>query len=475
VSKIQRHAKGESIIGTEVIIPSLGEVVEDVKILNWFRSEGDPVEKGEPLLEVESEKVTMEIESPASGILGRILSPKGSQVHITQVVAIIVAEGEVLPDSYGQAYPGGSAISQTGPPEKAPGREKKPERIRAAPVARKIAEQHGIDLSLVRPTGPHGTVVKRDVEVYLACMEKQAEETPVLSGEIKASPLARAMASSEGLNLAEIKATGAGGRIVKEDILTALEEREAKAKRKEAISKPGDKDFPGKEALETIPISGVRRAIYDNMTMSLSQTAQVTLHTEACAEALVDLRDRLAKGLAREEPRISYNAILVKIVATALRLHPRINASVEGDKIKVWQQVHIGFAMESEDGLLVPVIRNSDQKSIGQINQGLHELVLKTRDKKLLPDDLARGTFTISNLGFADIDHFTPILRPPEGALLGVGRILEKPGVRDGQIIAEDRIGLSLTFDHRIIDGAPAARFLKTVKELIEDPVPMIS
>ena len=292
---------------------------------------------------------------------------------------------------------------------------------------------------------------------------------------LKASPVAQAMASSHGLSLAEIKGTGPGGRIIRDDVLRTIKEKEEAAKREEPLSKIVDKDFPGKEALETIPISGIRRVIYDNMYRSLSQTAQLTLHTEACGQALIDLRDRLNERLGKEEARFSYNAILVKMVATALRLHPKINASVEGDEIRVWQQIHIGVAMESEDALVVPVIRNPDLKSITEINQELDELITKTRQNKLLPDDLANGTFTISNLGFADIDYFTPILRPPESALLGVGRIVEKPVIKDGQIIPEARVALSLTFDHRVIDGAPGARFLKTVKEIIEEPVLMIS
>jgi pyruvate dehydrogenase E2 component (dihydrolipoamide acetyltransferase) len=214
--------------------------------------------------------------------------------------------------------------------------------------------------------------------------------------------------------------------------------------------------------------------IYDNMYMSLSQTAQLTLHTEAKGEAFVDFRDRLNKRLVKEEIKFSYNVILVKIVATALRMHPKINASIEGDEIKIWQQIHIGVALESEDALFVPVIRNPDLKSLNEINQELNELIIKTRENKLLPDDLANGTFTISNLGFADVDFFTPILRPPESAILGVGRIVKKPGITNNHVVPEARIGLSLTFDHRIIDGAPGARFLKTVKDMIEDPMLMI-
>jgi len=291
---------------------------------------------------------------------------------------------------------------------------------------------------------------------------------------IKASPLARKMAASHGLSLAELKGTGPGGRIIREDVLMALERGESAAE-EEPLPRTLDKGFPGKAARETMPITGIRRAIFDNMFMSLSKTAQLTLHTEASAEALVELRARLNKQVSGEEARFSYNAILVKIAAAALRQHPRINASVDGDEIRVWQQIHIGVAMESEDALLVPVVRNPDLKSFSEINRELNELIKKTKANRLLPDDLANGTFTISNLGFADIDHFTPILRPPESALLGVGRIVEKPVVKEGEILSQSMLSLSLTFDHRIIDGAPAARFLKTVKDIIEDPLLMIA
>jgi pyruvate/2-oxoglutarate dehydrogenase complex dihydrolipoamide acyltransferase (E2) component len=235
-----------------------------------------------------------------------------------------------------------------------------------------------------------------------------------------------------------------------------------------------DKDFLGKEIIQTIPVTGIRRAIYDNMFMSLSETAQLTLHTEVSAEALMELRDRLNSGLGKGDIKISYNAVLVKVVAAALRIHPNVNVSVEGDEIKVWRQIHIGVAMELENALIVPVTRNPDLKSIKEINEEVNELIIKTRENRLLPDDLVNGTFTVSNLGFADVDHFTPILRPPESGILGVGRIVEKPVVKDGQILPEATLGLSLTFDHRIIDGAPAARFLKTVKDMIEAPVLMI-
>jgi pyruvate dehydrogenase E2 component (dihydrolipoamide acetyltransferase) len=411
----------------ELKIPKLGLTMEDAKLLSWQFRSGDEVKKDQTIFIIETDKVTFEVTAPADGIIHPV-AKTGETYDVDQTVGYLAEnreEYESLLKNYPADMPTHERIDET------------KEEV--------VTKREEI------PPGP-------------AESEKR----------IKASPLARSMASSHGLNLAEIKGTGPGGRIIRKDILATLKELEMVGKEKEILPKAVDKDFLGKEPLETIPITGIRRVIYDNMYMSLSQTAQLTLHTEAKGEAFVDFRDRLNKRLVKEEIKFSYNVILVKIVATALRMHPKINASIEGDEIKVWQQIHIGVAMESEDALVVPVIRNPDLKSLNEINRELNELIIKTRENKLLPDDLANGTFTISNLGFADVDFFTPILRPPESAILGVGRIVRKPGIKNGHVIPEDMIGLSLTFDHRIIDGAPGARFLKTVKDMIEAPVLMI-
>jgi pyruvate dehydrogenase E2 component (dihydrolipoamide acetyltransferase) len=411
----------------ELKIPKLGLTMEDAKLLSWQCSSGDEVKKDQTIFIIETDKVTFEVPSPADGIIHPV-AKTGETYDVDQTVGYL-AENREEYENLLKDYPAEMPIHE------------------------------GIDETKEE-------VVKKREETALSPSESKKR--------IKASPLARSMASSHGLNLAEIRGTGPGGRIIRVDILKALQEAE-KAVKEEIPPKSDDKKFIGKQPLETIPIEGIRRVIYDNMYMSLSQTAQLTLHTEAKADALVDFRDRLNKRSGAGETKFSYNAILVKIVATALRMHPKINASVEENEIKVWQQIHIGVAMESEDALLVPVIRNPDFKFLTEINQELNELIIKTRENKLLPDDLANGTFTISNLGFADVDFFTPILRPPESAILGVGRIVRKPGIKNDHIMPEDRMGLSLTFDHRIIDGAPGARFLKTVKEILEDPILMIS
>jgi pyruvate dehydrogenase E2 component (dihydrolipoamide acetyltransferase) len=398
----------------DITIPKLGLTMESAKLLRWDFSSGSQVTEGETILVIETDKVTYEVPAAGSGIIHPI-APEGKICAVEEVVGYIAKDREEYDHIVAQ-HPGVT-------PEEKPGE---------------------------------------------GAVEKVPELFSPQPGEVrlKASPLARAMAQEHNLDLRLIEGTGPGGRIVRPDILAALEEKaKVAARRIQGLNVSADKDIS-----ETIPITGVRKIIFDNMYASLSQSAQLTLHTEACAEAFVDLRGRLSG----EGEKLSYNAILVKTVAAALRLHPRMNASVVDGAMTVWKQIHIGLAMEVNDALIVPVVRQPDMKTIGEIDREIGELVLKLRENRLSPDDLVNGTFTVTNLGFGDIDYFTPIIRPPESAILGVGRILRKPVVKGDAIVPEQRLGLSLTFDHRIIDGAPAARFLKSVKDMIEDPLLLI-
>ena len=413
----------------EITIPKLGLTMESAKLGRWEFSSGDAVKEGETILVIETDKVSFDMPAPSDGIIHPSV-PEGTTCVVEEIVGYL-----------------------------AENREEYERIIKEHP----FAEAEGA----------------KEVEATQAGAVSQAGQPAAMppssagpKGRIKASPLARSMAATNNLDLSAIVGSGPGGRIVRDDIIRVLEEASAIAgERAERPPQEALKGIGVKEISENIPIQGVRRVILDNMYQSLSQSAQLSLHTEASAEALITLRERLS----RDGEKVSFNAILVKISAIALRLHPRINASVEGDNIRVWRQVHIGVAMEANDALIVPVVRNPDTKTIREIDHEILELIQKTRENKLSPDDLTNGTFTISNLGFADIDFFTPIIRPPESAILGVGRIIKKPSVRNDHVITEARIGLSLTFDHRIIDGAPGARFLKTIKEMVEDPLLMIS
>jgi pyruvate/2-oxoglutarate dehydrogenase complex dihydrolipoamide acyltransferase (E2) component len=400
-----------------ILIPKLGLTMESAKVVRWLSRSGDKVTEGEPILVIETDKVTYEVPAPASGLLYPMVA-EGKTCSVEETVGY-VAKDQAEYERIAKQYPS---------PESEKAAIPSPEEPAPAPAS-----------------------------------------VPGPGERLKASPLARAMAAEHNLDLSSIKGTGPAGRIVRADILGALEEQaKVAAKRIEELAEPG----PGsqKDIRETIPIRGVRKIIFDNMFQSLSRSAQLTLHAEASAEALVALRDRLT----REGRKVSFNAILVKTAAMALRLHPKINASVENDTIQVWKQIHIGLAMEANDALIVPVVRTPDLKTIRDIDREIADLIDRLKENRLSPDDLLNGTFTITNLGFADIDFFTPIIRPPESAILGAGRLVKKPVVKNDSIVPEARLALSLTFDHRIIDGAPAARFLKTIKDMIEDPVLMI-
>ncbi len=400
-----------------IVIPKLGITMESAKLAHWFLRSGEEVTESAPVLVIETDKVTYEVPAPASGILHH-LAPAGRVCLVEETVGYVAKDQEEY-ERIVKQYPS--------------------------------PEVEGAEI----PSGGESS---------------PAPPSPASDSRIKASPLARAMAAEHNLDLSSFIGTGPGGRIIKANILAALGERAKIAAKR--IEKPAEPEPASqKDIHESIPISGVRKIIFNNMFQSLSQSAQLTLHTEASAEALIALRDRLII----EGKKVSFNAILVKTVAMALRLHPKVNASVENDMIQVWKQIHIGLAMEANEALIVPVVRTPDRKSIRDIDREIAELIKKLRENRIYPDDLINGTFTITNLGFADIDFFTPIIRPPESAILGVGRIVKKPVVKKDTLVLEARMALSLTFDHRIIDGAPAGRFLKTIKDIVEDPLLLVS
>lgn len=414
----------------EITIPKLGLTMEKAMLSRWEFSSGEEVKEGQTILVIETDKVTFEVPSPADGI-----------IHPT----VQAGETRAVEEIVGYLAENRSEYEQI------------------------VAEHPAFEAAGKETPGAPPSISARPKSVPPATSAAQSSSE---KGRIKSSPLARAIARKHNLDLALVSGSGPGGRIVRADVLRALAEPSTVSERvAERPTEAMPLESAGKAALESIPIQGVRRIIFDNMHQSLTQTAQLTLHTDACAEALLRLRERLQDN----GQTVSYNAVLMKICATALRLHPKINVSVDGDVIRVWRQIHIGLAMEHNDALIVPVVRNPDLKTIREIDTKIRELVERTRENRLSPDDLSNGTFTITNLGFAEIDGFTPILRPPESAILGVGRIVKQPSIRNDTVTVERKMTLSLTIDHRVIDGAPGARFLRSVKEIIEDPLLLVS
>ncbi len=441
---------------TEIILPKLGQTMEEGTIVEWVKQEGDPVKRGEVLFAVESDKAVLEVEATARGFLRKILVPAGETVPVLTVVGLMTRTAdEDISD-----YPGAGEPPASPPPdegqrtgeeepaaEAAPAREEPPRRVFASPRARKAAREKGVDLALVTGSGPGGRIVEKDVLAFL-------ESRP------KATPLAAKTAAAAGVDLSTVAGSGLGGRIMRADVEAAIP----------AAAPPPAAETP---AVESVPLTGLRRIIAERMAASHSQTARVTLVTEADATALVEARQKLKAAVSEEwgfAP--GYNDLLGLIVARALREFPYMNARLgeDGATIERLPFVNLGMAVDTERGLLVPVIRDADRKGLRAFGTEFRALVERARLGKSQPDDLTGGTFTITNLGMYDVDAFTPIINLPEAAILGVGRIQPKAVVREGEIVVRQMWTLSLVFDHRLVDGAPAARFLQRIKRLIENP-----
>ena len=448
-------------MATKIIMPQGGQHVEEGRVVKWLKAEGDAVKKGEVVCEVETEKVVLEVESPADGVLLKIVVPAGEKVAVFATIGIVGAPGEQVdlakfaPEEKEEKGVDISEIRKRLAEKEARGEAG----VKASGRAKKLAAEKGVDLAAVQGSGPGGRIVEEDVLRAAEEMAKAPDE--VMVGKVRISPVAKKMAEDKGLDVSSIQGTGPMGRIMKEDVLRAMEE---KGKKKEPV--------PGalKQVKETIPIRGVRQVIFDRMHQSLQQSAQLTLTMEVNAAELGRFRKILVDSLKDRDIRISYNAILVKIIARALEEHPRMNSSVVKDEIWLWDSVNVGVAVAAEQGLIVPVVRDANKKDLITIQKDIDDKVERAKSKKLVPDDLQGGTFTLTGLGFLDIEAFTPILNPPEVGILGVGKIIEKPVVENGEIKVGQRMTLSLTFDHRIIDGVDGARFLKSIKSYIEAP-----
>jgi pyruvate dehydrogenase E2 component (dihydrolipoamide acetyltransferase) len=317
--------------------------------------------------------------------------------------------------------------------------------VPATPAARRLAKDRGIDISQVRGTGPEGRIVEEDVTRFI----QERERAP---REVLISPMARRLAQEHGLDITQITGSGPGGRIVEEDVRKLIE---AKKEVPPVTAPPG----------RVIPFIGMRQAIAERMAESLRTMAQVTVTTEVDVSETVRLREEL-----KEEFDLTYTDIVVKAVAMALKKHPLLNATLVGEDIHLLEEVNIGMAVALEEGLIVPVVREADKKGLSEIARETKRLAQGARENTLTVDEVTGGTFTVTNVGMYEVDTFTPIVNPPEAAILGVGRIIEKPAVKKGQIVVCSMMHLSLTFDHRIVDGAPAADFLRTVKHTLEKP-----
>ena len=430
-----------------VTMPKWGLTMKEGKVSKWFKNEGDSIQKGEDLFEVETEKITNKVESTGSGILFQIVVPVGTKVPVGTILAVIEEPGEQLERIEGiQIGEVAEDIAESKEGRVGAERPEKKKFVPASPAARRLAKELGIDLSLVQGTGPKGRIIEADVTKY-------HEEGPPPR---KITPLAAEMARQEGLDISTIIGTGEGGKITKEDV-----KRELEARPREKEEKP----------VQSIPLAGMRKAIADNMYASLQNTAQLTVFTEVDVTGMVRFRDLVQEEYKKDESvKVSFNDIIILATSRALKRFPIMNSALVGDEILLHDAVHMGIAVSIEEGLIVPVLRDADKKNLLDIACEARELARKAREGTLTVDEVTGGTFTISNVSMLEIDGFTPILRPPETGILGVGRVKEKPVVSDGEINIGSMMFLSLTFDHRVLDGAPAMVFLQTVARYLQHP-----
>jgi len=379
-------------MATEVIMPKLDMTMEKGTIVRWLKEEGQQVEKGEPILEIETDKVVMEVEAPASGILAGISAGPDEVVPVTEVIAYILEPGEKLE---GVAKP---PAKESAPPPK--------ERVAVTPRA------------------------------------------PTPEEKIAVTPRARRLAREHEVDLAQVQGSGPGGRIVEADVLAFIEKREVAKPSVEAI-----------KVKERVPLRGRRKTIAERMLESARTVPHIALTVE------VDMSEA-----ERTRGDCSFTALFVQAVARALRQHPMVNASLQGDEIILYDEVNVGVAAETKEGLLVPVVKGANAKDLFEIDAEIKSLAQSTSEGTLTLEEVSGGTFTVSNLGMFGVEEFQALINPPQSAILAIGAIVEKPVVRDGQVVIRPMVKMTLSADHRVLDGAAAAEFLQNVKSNLERP-----
>ena len=459
-------------MATLVKLPQFGVTMLEATVVAWLKSVGDHVERGDAVASIETDKLSQEVTANATGVLRRIVAPVGETIKVMQAMAVIAAPDE--PDSAidallggGSSKPAAVVVEAPAPIAAVPVLAAAPEgEVRASPLARRLAREFGVDLTQVHGSGPGGRIVEEDVRAHAASVAARAD------GWVLASPLARRRAREASIDLATVPGTGPDGRVVERDIDGAIAARASVPAPEVARTQPTSVTS-ALTRRATHRFDAMRRIIADRMTASLRDTAQLTLVAEADATALVALRGALvpaAKIYGHRAP--TYTDLIVAIVARTLRDHPRLNSSlVEGPggaEVAEWHEINVGVAVALENGLVVPVVRDADRKPLQAISAEVAELAEAARNGRLDADAFQGGTFTVTNLGQMEVDAFTPIVNPPQSAILGVGRIAKRPAVVDDAVSVRSMVTLSLTIDHRIVDGAPGGAFLRDVRRAIE-------
>jgi len=442
-------------MAAKVIMPKLGLTMVEGTVIKWLKNEGDRVEKDEPLLEVQSDKSSFEIEAPESGVLRVILASNDTVVPCGDIIGVIAEVEEDISEfiqgvsDNEQKEEKSSEASTVSSPLTSDTTEivASDKRVKISPRAKKLAKQENIDYTQIEGTGPNGRIIEKDIKAFM-----------VMQSRVKATPLALKIAREKGVALAQVKGSGVSGRINKADV--------------ESLGKTGDamdvETVVEEDNVEIVPYKGMRKVIGDRLSQSKFTSPHVYFTVAVDMSKSQEIRETLKK---RGE-KVSFNDIVIYAVSRSLLKHPVLNSSLIGDNINYYKYVNVGMAVALEAGLIVPVIRNAHKKNLLEIANEAKNLALKAKNNQLTPDEYKGGTFTVSNLGMAGIDNFTAIINPPETAILAVSAIKKKAIVNEetDEIEIKPMMNITVSVDHRIIDGMSAAEFLKTVKTYLEEP-----
>ena len=419
-------------MATNVYMEALSPTMEEGRVVKWHKQDGDTVKTGETLAEVETDKAVMDLVARADGVLRQVAAQEGQTIPVGSVVAVIAAPGE------------------------------------AAAVAPALAPRP--PAAATTGSGERGTVPSAATSAVVAVAPPDATR-------VKASPLARRMAKEAGVDLKLVTGTGPGGRVTKRDLETARPVAAQPAPQREVpLPAPRSPEPPRSgAAYDDVPLTQIRKTIAKRLVTSLGPIPHFFLTAEVDMERAAEAREALNQQLGDQgEGKVSFNDLIIKVTALALAKHRACNAWFQEDHIRYWNEVHIGMAVAVDDGLITPVIRHADRRSLTEIGREARELADKARNRRLQPNEYTGATFSVSNLGMFDIDQFTAVINPPEAGIIAIGSIVQKAVVVDGQVAPGRRMRITMSCDHRVIDGATGASFLRTLKQMLENPLAML-
>ena len=461
-----------------ILMPALSPTMTEGNLAKWHKKEGDAVNAGDVIAEIETDKATMEVEAVDEGVLGKILVPEGAEgVQVNAVIGMLLEDGEDvadLPDAAPEpaSAPPPQPAPASAPPAPQPAPAQASGDVKASPLAKRIAGQEGVDLASVSGTGAHGKIVRADVEAALTAGDAPvARSGPNGGGErIFASPLARRMASQAGLDLAAITGSGPEGRIIKVDVEAAIAAPPPPAA---PAAQPAATPTPAGAEAELVKLSTMRKVIAERMTESKSTVPHFYMTVDCEIDELLKVRKALNER--QEDVKISVNDFVIRACALALMEVPAANVSYAGDgMMRQHATADISIAVAIEGGLITPIVRSAETKGLAQISGEMKDLAARARDGKLMPEEYQGGSFSISNLGMFGVKQFDAVINPPQACILAVGAGEQRPVVKEGQIVPATVMSCTLSVDHRVVDGAIGATLLAAIKRFIEYPPAML-